>query len=361
MKIFVLTVWIALLCPTTILASGGLSSGSPGDTDDGSKRNKFLPSVGSVSVSYKRADSLRLAKTVAKELGGEELAGELPGEWEVVQAAVTFPWVASSDGLELQLLALALPASSQGEARYAASGWHREAFFLDLGDGVPRLFSAELVDPQFVPNGEEALVESGQLWTNRYVLYQEKESLDTDPDFYANYPDRASLADVEFVTDDEGRVKQVAINIYDDELNYLYSVEPKVGDRYNPGLLGYDLENPDVLYVRYYANDLLEIEEDIVLSRQYFVPNGALDDALPGDFDATNLTLDLILEGVDSNGNFAYSLPATLGYTWGEAKANSNTPDTAMASSGSGGLGAPLLLLLQLTWLGRRFRSRSSL
>ncbi len=340
-------VWIKLL-PLLLLMFPLVSAA--GIPQTGFETGKAGASV----ATYKRGLLAKRAAAVGeKALGGETLQGELAGNWDFVTGVLAFPYT-SEDGLDLYQVALTLPGESLGNQRYAVAGWQREAFFLDTGDGVPRLMSAELIDPAFVPEPQDALFESGQLWLVTYVPYQEIEELERNPDFYADYPGAASNADVRFVTDDAGEVLQVAIDIFDSFDEYQYSVEPVIGDRFNLGFKGYDLAEPDIFYIRYYFDQPIAITDEVSIERRYYVPDGSSDTALPQAFDAADLELFLILEGVaeDTAGeaSFAYNTPSPLGYTWGEAKSS------PAASSGSSGVVSPLLSLMLIVLLLNRRR-----
>ncbi len=297
------------------------------------------------TVAYKQSNRTAGAP-ISKAQGGDTLTGELSGEWDEVAAVITFPWH-SEEGLDLNLVALSLPTQPLGGARYSATGWQRELFFLDFGDGVPRLLSSYLLDAQFSPQAGDVIDQAGQLWYSQYALYQEAEELAADPDFYAGYADGAAVADIRFVTSDTGEVLQVAIDIYDDAGNYQYSVEPQVGDRLNPSFIGYDLQQPDILYALFYFDQPTQLSQAISLQRAYYVPNASSDATLPEGFDAATLELALLFEGVksvDGEYSFAYSTPEGLGYTWGEAQ-----QDAQSSGSGSGSLSPWLLLLLLST------------
>ena len=305
----------------------------------------------SALVSEKRAQHSSVAASTSKALGGENLQGTLAGSWDSVFGVVTFPY--ASQGLDLHLVALGLPATNLGDDEYSVSGWHREVFLLDTGDAVPRVLSAYLIDADFSPGAGNPLTESGQLWVSPNMLYREAEEIAADPDFYAGYPDGAAYADFSFVTDDSGAVLQVVADIHDVAGNYQYSVPPQPGDYFNPSFIAYDLAEPDVLYVAYYFEDPIAITQDINLSRGYFVPSAENDPELPEGFDAADLPMSLLLEGSRSENEearFGYSPLKSLGYTWGEAKAQAG-------SGGSGGIGYFTVLLLMLLGMARKARA----
>lgn len=309
-------------------------------------------------AAYKRATPAFQNKAfVEKALGGETLRSRLEGPQDVVTGVLTFPWT-DPDGLNLELVALSLPATATGGDSYEVSGWHRELFFLDVGDSVPRLLSALLIDPEFVPGPQDQVTASGQLWISQYMLYQEAEELARDPDFYAGFEGGGAVADLRFVTDDAGNVLEMVIDIYDMAGDYQYSVPPKIGDRYNPSFTGYDLNEPDIFYALFYFEDLIEVTDDLSIQRRHFVPNASIDPELPEGFDSGPIRLSFFLEGIRDNGDsreFSYGEVDTFDYTWAEAKA-------VQAPGGGGSSGAPglpmLVLLLGLGWA--RYRAQMS-
>lgn len=308
--------------------------------------------------SYKQRVLRQKSTGDAQSLGGETLQAQLAGQWDEVNAIVAFPYQ-TSDGLDLQLVAMSLPATADGNEQYSAPGWHRELFFLDVGDSVPRLLSSYLVDTAFTPDPQDALMQSGQLWIAPHMLYQEAEELAGDPDFYSGYEFGAAPADMRFVADASGNVLEIAVDIYDDASNYLYSVEPATGDRYNPSFIGYDLEEPDVLYALSYFEDLTTFTDTLALQRRYHVPSGDNDPALPAGFDSAVSDVSVFMEGgsfFDGEGSFAYGPLTSLGYTWGNAKAQAPVGETGGVNSGAFGL--PLLVLFMLLGVVRQTASR---
>ena len=296
----------------------------------------------STLISHKRAQHSSAGTSTSKTLGGETLQGTLSGSWDDVIGVITFPY--STQGLDLHLVALGLPATGAGDGLYSVAGWHRDVFLLDTGDAVPRVLSAYLIDAEFMPGAESPLTKPGQLWVSPNMLYREGEELAADPDYYAGYPADAAYADFSFVTDDDGNVLQVVADIQDVAGNYQYSVEPQPGDYFNPSFIAYDLAEPDVLYVAYYFESLVAITQEIKLSRGYFVPNAETDPQLPDGFDAADLPMSLLLEGsktVDNEDSFGYGPLKNLGYTWGQAKAQPGS-----GSSGAIGIFAIVVLML---------------
>ena len=291
-----------------------------------------------------RSKSAASSMASAKALGGETLNGELSGSWDQVYGVLTYPDPLGDPNIFV--VGVSLPAQAKGDGQYEVPGWHREGFFLDTGDGVPRLLASSLLDANFVPESDDVLFESGQLWVSEFVLYREHEELERDPDFYQGYEYGATDADLRFVTDDDGKVLQIAIDIYDQFGEYLYSVDPKPGDFYDPGMTYYDLREPNFTYIGYYFSFLQEITGDLQLTREYLVPSGASDPALPSDYDSADVEPFLILEGgkeTDDGDTFAYSTPTPLGYTWGEAKSATS------GGGSSGALGAWWLLAMAAT------------
>ncbi|MEN8720633.1 MAG: hypothetical protein ABF296_10275 [Oceanococcaceae bacterium] len=312
---------------------------------------KSSPMVG--SAAFKSLPQRKLHAS-AKALGGETLQGTLAGEWDQVFGAVVYPGGFADEPGEFFFVGMALPASATAPGQYDVPGWHREGFFLDAGDGVPRLVAAALLDPAFVPEAGGAHSVAGQLWVSQHVLYQEIEELQRNPDFYASYPQGAINADFSFVTDDEGQVLELLVDIYDEFDQYLYSVRPQPGDLYNPGSTAYELSQPDFVFIGYFFDQLQPFGDDVSLVRDHIVPSAESDPTLPEGVDTADLEVFLILEGgretTDGDAEFAYGDLIPLGYTWGEAKTllegDVGAEPDAGGSGGSGTTGLPLLMAL---------------
>ncbi|MGJ8670017.1 MAG: hypothetical protein ACSHXK_11060 [Oceanococcus sp.] len=301
-------------------------------------------------ISYKRLRTpVDSNSSMRKNLGGETLQGTIAGVQDEVYAYVTYisPYFDQED---LYVVTLGLPAQKQAEQNYSASGWFREAYFLDLGDGLPRLLAASLIDTDFIPESGDALSQGGQLWVSQYLMYQEAEELARDPKYYDSFANRPLNAEIRFVTDDNGDVLELAIDIYDVFQEYQYTVSPQAGDRINPGMQSFALSDPNYLWVSFYFEQPVPISPEFLsLKRDYIVPDALLDPELPEGFSAADLDVYLLLEGYNAETeNFAYGTPQALGYTWGEAK--NKTPAGGSAS----GAMTPLLLSLLISLWGLR-------
>jgi hypothetical protein len=279
---------------------------------------QFRREPGSGSALEQRYLDGKITAAPAVSGQGQSLFANLPGEWDQVSGFVTFPY--SFDGTTVdQLLLRGLPAQRIGVTDdYEVSGLTRSAYWFDVGNGIPRMFSSELIDPNYVPAPGDPFSDSGQLNFSQLVKYRENGR------DYSAYPEGAAFATVFFVSDPvSGQVLDAIVDLYDanseyEKTEYLYE-----GDSLQPLLLAYRLSEPEFLYFAEYG-DFIPLSNNVSIGLANYVPGVDFVDPDLVGFDAANAPLQLLLEGyrqVPVGGvQWAYSAVHPLGYTWGEAQ-----------------------------------------
>ncbi len=290
---------------------------------------------------------------------GVTLSGELRGDWDYVTGWLSFPY--EVDGVHLEVLLRGFDTTETRYGVHSLGQWNGKLFWIDLGDGLPRLLPAQVWDANYVPAVDELPAQAGRLYFAGYVLFRQ-----AGKEYAAEeWESGAAWADLWFVMDaNDEQVLEISIDPYDDAGNYLESHHLAAGDQLQIFTNAYDLTDPDyVTLIDYMDPKLLTAEPTISLA--YWQPNIDFTDpdlaakAMPG-FDTSGVDLELLLEGVweDENGDtyYGYSNPPTaLGYTWGEAKQIALGVSAAGGTSSGGGGGALLWLLLPLG-VGLRLR-----
>jgi len=249
----------------------------------------------------------------------ETLTGDLAGDWDVVTGFVTFPF--SFDGIETDyLLVRGLPTERlSGGDTYQVGHWKRAAYWIDAGDGVPRLLASELLNPNYVPSLEDPFVDGGELNYAQLVLYREQGR------DYSAYTEEAAFGNLFFVVDPaSGEVINAAIDLYDAGNLYEKTVFLFEGDSLLPLLISYKLAEPEFLYFAEYG-DFITLSQEFNIGLADHVPGRHfVDPALSNvGFDAAAAPLNLLLEGFASvpgdDPLWAYSDVFPLNYTWNEA------------------------------------------
>lgn len=252
----------------------------------------------------------------------ETLTGDLAGDWDVVTGFVTFPF--SFDGIETDyLLVRGLPTERlPGGDTYQVNHWKRSAYWIDAGDGAPRLLSSELLDPNYVPDPDDPddpFVDGGELNFAQLVLYREQGRN------YSAYPQQAAFGNLFFVVDPaSGEVIDAAIDLYDAGSVYEKTVFLFEGDSLLPLLITYKLDEPEFLYYAEYG-DYITLSQGFDIGLADHVPGRHFVDPALNDvgFDAAAAPLMLLLEGfAEVPGDdplWAYSKVFPLNYTWNEA------------------------------------------
>lgn len=298
----------------------GCGEGEPAGTRGAVLRTEvqFRREPGSGSALEQRYFDNRAGAAPAGAGQGQSLFANLPGQWDQVSGFVTFPY--SADGISVdQLLLRGLPAQRIGVTdNYEVSGWTRSAYWFDVGNGIPRLFSSELIDRNYVPAPGDPFSDSGHLNFSQLVKYRENGR------DYSAYPEGAAYATVFFVSDPvSGQVLDAIVNLYDatseyEKTEYLYE-----GDSLQPLLIAYRLSEPEFLYFAEYG-DFIPLSDNVSIGLADYVPGVDFVDPDLVGFDAANAPLELLLEGyreVPVGGvQWAYSSVRPLGYTWGEAQ-----------------------------------------
>lgn len=298
----------------------GCGEASPGGTRAAALRTEiqFRREPGSGSPLEQRYFDSKIAAAPAGSGQGQSLFANLPGQWDQVSGFVTFPF--SFDGITVdQLLLRGLPAQRIGVTDdYEVSGWTRSAYWFDVGNGIPRLLSSELIDPNYVPAPGDPFSDSGHLNFSQLVKYRENGR------DYSAYPEGAAYATVFFVSDPvSGQVLDAIVDLYDansvyEKTEYLYE-----GDSLQPLLVAYRLSEPEFLYFAEYG-DFIPLSNNVSIGLANYVPGVDFVDPDLVGFDAANAPLQLLLEGyreVPVGGvQWGYSTVHPLGYTWGEAQ-----------------------------------------
>ena len=252
---------------------------------------------------------------------GEALFGDLVGDWDVVTGFVTIPY--SFDGItDDYLLLRGLPTERLPDSdTYQVDNWTRSAYWIDVGDGVPRVLSSQLLDPYYVPAGDDLLEQSGELNYSPLVLYK------IPGEDYSQFDREAAYGIVFFITDPaSGEVIDAVIDLYSENFEYEYTDYLYEGDQLMPLLITYKLDEPEFLYYAEYG-EFITLSQDVEIGLANHVPGvDFVDPDLDQlEFDAATVPLVLLLEGFaesdDPEGDpvWAYSTPNPLGYSWGQS------------------------------------------
>lgn len=278
----------------------------------------FRPDLGKGSPLAQRLQRERAAAARPKgALPGQSLFGELPGTWDYVTGYVTFPYLLEGSTPD-QLLLRGLPTERLTGDLYQVQGWQRSAYWIDAGDGIPRVLASELIMPGYVPDPADPFTDSGDLNFGQLILYREAGR------DYSSYPEGGAFGTLWFVADPQtGEVIDAIVDLYDAASEYEKTVFLFEGDSLKPLLITYRLSEPEFLYYAEYG-DFIPLTQDVSIGLANHVPGVDFVDPFLNaiGFDA-NQPLELLLEGYLDLGNgeaqWAYSEVYPLGYNWPEA------------------------------------------
>ncbi len=278
----------------------------------------FRPDFGKGSPLAQRLERERTAAARPKgSLPGQTLYGELPGTWDYVAGFVTFPYLLEGTTPD-QLLLRGLPTELLSGDLYQVQGWQRNAYWIDAGDGIPRLLASELILPDYVPDPADPFVDSGHLNFAQLVLYREAGR------DYSAYPADGAYGTIWFVTDPQtGDVIDAIIDLYGPDNLYEKTEYLFENDSIKPLLITYRLSEPEFLYYTEYGEHI-PLTQNVSIGLANHVPGvDYIDPFLNAiGFDADQ-PLELLLEGYLDLGNgeaqWAYSEVYPLGYNWPEA------------------------------------------
>ena len=311
--------------------------------------------------------SLPMGVAASGTPSGVELTGTFHGAWERVTGWLTFPYE-EDNGLELQVLLRGFEGSETESGHYTMGHWQGKIFWIDLGDGVPRLLPAQLWNADYIPDPDELPAQAGRLYHSGYLLYRQAGvSYPTD-----QWEEGAAWVDLWFVMDaNDDQVLGLSIDVLDDDGNYIESRQLAAGDALQIFTNAYDLTEPDVVYLMDYM-EMKTLNGEPNVSHAHRLPNIDFTDtdlalkAVAG-FDTSRVNLELLLEGMwaDENDEIRYGYsnpPMELGYTWGEARQIASGVVVSDPDSSGGGGGAmlwlpPLLGLLTVLLSAQRRRA----
>lgn len=268
--------------------------------------------------------------------------GRIAGQWDDVDGYFTIPYEVAGLGT-LEVLIRGFPAQSVGQDIYAVTGWDRSAYWLDTGDGRPRLLQALELISDYVPEPGDYFIDSPDVVSTctagagctlnlvPYLRYQE---------FGADYSNRGYIENgvrfdeiqMAFVTDGEGDAID-ALVLFEEDIG-TDPVQPfQQGDTIFLSILAYKLDEPEYIYALGYMTEFAPLELNASISRSNRVPGeDYVDPDLPADLNAGSRPVRLVLDasvqdgtgygigGTRPEGNFAYGGPFPLGFNWRSAR-----------------------------------------
>ncbi len=285
--------------------------------------------------------------------------GEFRGAWDFVTGWLSFPYL-DEQGLEYQVLLRGFFTDEIEANHYSLGQWDGKLFWIDLGDGVPRLLPAQPWHAHYEPDVGELPAVSGRLYRVGYLLYRQAgESYPAE-----QWAKEAAWAELWFVMDEnDEQVLDFSIDVYDDNDNRLGSRYLAPGDALQIFTNAYDMADPDVVILMDYM-EMKTLSGLPTITQAHWMPNIDFTDAdlaakAALGFDASAIELELMFEGewYDEWGDTTYGYsnpPTSLGYTWGEAKQIAAGVVSSGTTSSSGGGGALVWLLVPLAIWGRR-------
>ncbi len=287
------------------------------------------------------------------------LEGEFRGAWDFVTGWLSFPYI-DEDGEELQVLLRGFFTEQTEANHYSLGAWDGKLFWIDLGDGVPRLLPAQPWNNSYEPDEGELPAQAGRLYRVGYLLYRQAgESYPTD-----QWVSGAVNAELWFVMDEnDEQVLEFSLDLYDDNGDFIESRYLAAGDALQIFTTAYDMADPNIVILIDYM-EMKTLSGAPTITRSHWLPNIDYTDSdlaarATAGFDASAIKLELMFEGewysdwydYDSDAYYTdtyygYSNPPTaLGYTWGEAKQIASGVVSSSSSSSSGGGGALWWLL----------------
>ena len=268
--------------------------------------------------------------------------GDIAGDWDDVDGYFSLPYNVATVG-QLNILLRGFPARPVGGGRYAVEGWDRSVYWLDVGDGTPRLLQALELASDYVPESDDYFFDSDAVTKTcsagarctlnlvPYLRYQE---------FGADYTDRGAEENgvhfdeiqLAFVTDGDGDAIDAAV-LFDEE-EVPEAIQPfELGDKILLATLAYKIDEPEYIYALGYMTAFAPLTLDAGISRANHVPGvDFMDPDLPADLDAGNRPVRLILDASAGRGDgygtggtrppdaFFYGGPFDLGFTWKNAQ-----------------------------------------
>jgi hypothetical protein len=268
--------------------------------------------------------------------------GEINGTWEDIDGYFTIPYTLPVLG-QMNILLRGFPTQPLGGNRYAVTGWDRSVYWLDVGDGTPRLLQALELATDYVPAEEDYFYDTPEVRTTcvigagctlnlvPYLRYQE---------FGANYSNRGhnengvrfDQIQMAFVTDDNGDAIDAAV-LFDDAAPTTPIQPFQQGDTILLSTLAYKIDEPEYIYALGYMDVFEPLQPSANITRANYVPGvDFVDPDLPANLDAGNRPVRLILDASNGDGGgygtggtrtaeFAYGGPFDLGFLWKDAQA----------------------------------------
>ena len=268
--------------------------------------------------------------------------GTIEGEWEYVDGYFTLPY--QVDGLgTLEILLRGFPTTTTANSVYAVSGWDRSVYWLDAGDGMPRLLQALELVRDYVPEPDDYFFDSKDvvdickpgagctLNLVPYLRYREYGADYTDRGYRENGEvfDEIQMA---FVTDGLGDAIDAAV-LFEEDIG-TDPIQPFFeGDEIFMAIIAYKMDEPEYVYALGYMESFATLNLKAGISRANLIAGEDFTDPdLPPDLNAGDRPVRLVLDasidadegygtgGARPKGEFAYGGPFDLGFTWRDAQ-----------------------------------------
>lgn len=274
--------------------------------------------------------------------GAGTFYGEIAGAWDDVDGYFTVPYEVEGLGT-LEILLRGFATTPLGGSHYAVSGWDRSVYWLDVGDGMPRLLQALELANDYVPEPDDYFFDSqdvvdtctpGAGCTLNLVPYLRYREFGAD---YSNrgYRENGEAFDevqMAFVTDGVGDAIDAAVlfeeGIGTDPIQPFFE-----GDEIFMSIIAYKMDEPEFVYALGYMKAFASLQGSASISRANLIPGvDYMDPELPPDLDAGERPVRLVLDasagggegygtgGPREAGTFAYGGPFDLGFTWSAAQ-----------------------------------------
>ena len=172
------------------------------------------------SRPLRNVESGKVKRSLIPKAEGEEsydFTHTLKGTWEDVVGYIGFQYHNEIDNKDYIACLIGLPVESAGNNEYKSEGWDKKVFWIDVGDGAPMHVCAI-----YAPNYEE----DGETYDNVYwasnFRYLPPGSQDLS---------QARPCDMWMYLDDNDKVEEVWLDIYDENWEITKTKELGIGDQ----------------------------------------------------------------------------------------------------------------------------------
>lgn len=286
------------------------------------EKKDSLGEVRSFNLSQKRVSPKQVT---AKRI----YQNTIEGNWDYVVGQIGF--YHEFEGIGKAFVSIfGIGTYDEGNGVYSTEDWDRQAFWLEVGDGVPLHLAVE-----FYGEFEEVDDPNSTFYVYYgYNLLYRQNGVDYTGVSYDGFEFGGIWIDFELITDPENNYLDHNIYIYDENGELVDERKLEIGDQVQSNTAMFDLDDPETIWVATMDEEFHTVQDIPLIYYKHLTPNVDFpNEKTLGLIDFSNVDLQLVLLGVNEGENdilfnyptnpFQYSSVIDMGLKWDDVPSTS--------------------------------------